>query len=513
MFRACLVALFLALPITAQAEKRVALIIGNNAYTEVSTLQKAVADAEAVAEKMRAAGYKTFLQTDVGRRETNLAISQFTSALDPGDTAFIFYAGHGVQIDGENYLLPTDIAAPDGVSEGFITSESIAVSELLARVRRTGARTTLAIVDACRDNPFAATTGRSIGGARGLARIAAPEGTFVMFSAGAGQQALDRLSDDDVNRNSVFTRALLPKLAEEGLELRDMIFDLREEVRDLARSRNHQQFPAYYDELLGDFYIRPASARAVSEPVVKAPAPSSGDIRADFELARGIGSRSAYERFIATYEDHPDQFVVSVARDLLAAMVDTSETKPEQTPGPVPDVMDGRAIMRATQIELNRLGCNAGGADGVAGRKTRTAFDRFLTASRTGLSASGLGSERALSVLQASSSRCPVVAAVPAPAVQVSLAGRWAYKSQCPNGITSTGTANYKKTGDGSYSGSFSDSWGIKGSLTTRTAGRQFTSAVSWFGGQASESGTISSSGRSYSSQTSTGCKIRATKQ
>ena len=499
MLRACLAVFLLTLALPAMAEKRVALIIGNNSYAEVSTLQKAVADAEAVAQKMQEAGYRTILQTDVGRRATNLAISQFTSALEPGDTAFIFYAGHGVQIDGENYLLPTDIAAPSGVSEGFIQSESIALSELLDRVRRTGARTTLAIIDACRDNPFAATNGRSIGGTRGLARVAAPEGTFVMFSAGAGQQALDRLSDQDENRNSVFTRALLPKLSEQGLELRDMIFDLREEVRDLARSRNHQQFPAYYDELLGDFYIRPASFRADPEPET---ADVSGNIRADFDLARGIGTREAIERFIETYDTHPDQFVVSIAQDLLAAL-------PKTQTAPTP-AKDAKVIMRATQTELNRLGCNAGSPDGVAGRQTRGAFDRFLAANRTALTPADLGSQNALTALENAKSTCPKLAAAPA---NLSLAGRWSYTSKCPNGITSTGAATYSKTGENSYSGNFTDSWGIKGTLTTRVAGRQFTSAVSWFGGQASESGSLSSSGRSYSSQTSTGCKIRATRQ
>ena len=512
MLRLLTAILAFSIPSFALADKRVALVIGNNAYSEVAPLQKAVADAESVAAKMEAAGYQTILETDAGRRDTNLAISRFTELLEPGDTAFIFYAGHGVQIDGENYLLPTDIAAPSGVSEGFVTSESIPLSNLLERVRRTGARTTLAILDACRDNPFAATTGRSVGGTRGLARIAAPEGTFVMFSAGAGQQALDRLSDTDANRNSVFTRALLPKLEQEGLELRDMIFELREEVRDLARTQNHQQFPAYYDELSGDFFILPATAKRDGSSQIDAPPtqPSvpSDSIRSDFDLARSIGSPAAYERFIETYKDHPDQFVVSVARDLLAGLAPEVAIKDDKpSPEPEPSEADTRAIMRATQEELNRLGCGAGGADGVAGRKTRTAFAAFLGVSETPLVAAELGSQKALAALRDQTRKCPVPKT---PTPVATLSGTWSFASQCPNGIKTTGTARYQQTGPGQFSGTWSDSLGISGTLTVRLNGRDFSSSVSWGWGTATENGRLSTSGRSYSSRTSTGCQIRA---
>ncbi len=244
----------------AIAERKVALLIGNNAYDAVEPLAKAVADAEAMAAQLESVGYEVILATDVTRRDFNLRISQFTGYLGPGDTAFIFFAGHGVEIEGENYLLPVDILVPDAASSDFVRSESIALSGLLDRVRRTGARATLAVIDACRNNPFPQRAGRSIGGTRGLARLAAPEGTFVMFSAGAGQLALDQLNEQDDQANSVFTRLLLPKIGQPGLELRELISDLRVEVRDLARTENHAQFPAYYDELLGEFYFTEAAA-------------------------------------------------------------------------------------------------------------------------------------------------------------------------------------------------------------------------------------------------------------
>jgi len=156
------------LPQLAHSAKRMALIIGNDSYSEVAPLQKAVADAKAIAQTMENVGFETMLGIDLKRRDFNLLVSSFTAKLEPGDTAFVFFAGHGVEINGENLLLPTDIAAPEAVAADFITSESIALSQLLDRVRRTGARTTLAIIDACRDNPFANGSGRSIGRTRGL---------------------------------------------------------------------------------------------------------------------------------------------------------------------------------------------------------------------------------------------------------------------------------------------------------------------------------------------------------
>ncbi|NNE79248.1 MAG: caspase family protein [Silicimonas sp.] len=513
MLRILLLACVLSLPWAAHAAKRVALIIGNDAYEEVTPLHKAVADANAVAAKVTRAGYDIVLSVNADRRSTNLAISRFTTLLEPGDIALVFYAGHGVQIDGENYLLPTDIAAPNGVTEGFITSESIPLSDLLDRIRRTGARTTLAIVDACRDNPFATATGRSIGGTRGLARIAAPEGTFVLFSAGAGQQALDRLSDTDTDANSVFTRTLLPKLDQPGLELRDMIFELREEVRKLAQSRNHQQFPAYYDELSGDFFIH--SASAVTAPV-GAPGPpttTSGNIRADFDLARSIGTRDAYARFIDTYNDHNDQFVVTVARDLMAALPQTEE------PATVPAApgTDRRAIMRATQVELNRLGCDAGGADGIAGRRTRAAFAAYLQGSNAGLTGNDLGTPQALAALRTETGticKLPMDQAddpsIPPSTKGPSLVGTWRFVANCPLFITTTGTSRIRSAGGASVTGTAQDSLGQALRISGTTAGRNFTIFVRSDSASATENGTLSADGKSYTSQNSLGCRITA---
>ena len=141
------------------------------------------------------------------------------------------------------------------------------MQDVLDQIQRRDVRLSLLILDACRDNPFPRQSTRSLGGARGLERMDAPEGDYIMYSAGVGQAALDRLSNDDPDPNSVFTRALLPRLTTPGLRLRDMVLEVRAEVRQLAMSVGHNQFPAVYDQLDGEFQFI---------PVAVAPEPSSG---------------------------------------------------------------------------------------------------------------------------------------------------------------------------------------------------------------------------------------------
>ncbi|MEM6373241.1 MAG: caspase family protein [Pseudomonadota bacterium] len=532
-------------PCLALADKRLGLVIGIDSYTEVNDLQKARADASAVSDALRSQGFTVTTVLDPSRREMNKQISIFTSQLEPGDTAAVFYAGHGVEIDGENYLLPADIAAPQRGEKDFIKSESIALSALLDRIRATGARTTLAIIDACRDNPFAATTGRSIGGTRGLGRITAPEGTFVIFSAGAGQTALDRLSDSDPSANSVFTRMLLPRLQSPGVELREMMSGLRRDVRDLALTIGHEQFPAYYDELLGQFYFTPASAAAPANTVASsaakpAPAtpPASDTMRADFELARSLGTRAAYDAFINQYSTRRDAFIVQMALQLRDALPTAdAPTKPTPTaptpvqpaaqPAPVPAQSNSRDILRRTQAQLNALGCRAGTPDGVIGPRTRAAFARFLAETTTGLGADDLGTAHALAALNARSGTiCPQVAATPratapaprtataapapAPAPVYSMVGSWNWSSRCPLG-RANGTTTYRSAGGNSYVGESNSTVGYA-TVTGRLNGRSYTGTSDYGLIKNRSSGTLSADGRTLTMRVSNGCSVTARK-
>lgn len=543
--------LFCLLPNVVFAEKRASLIIGNDNYSEVPVLAKAVADAEAMAEKLDQVGFETILAIDVNRREMNRAIARFTNMLEPGDTALVFYAGHGVEISGENYLLPTDIIAPADGETDLVVSESIALSELLDRVRATGARTTIAIIDACRNNPFKTVTGRNIGQSRGLARIAAPEGTFVMYSAGAGQLALDGLNETDTNKNSVFTRLLLPKLDRPGLELRSLISELRVEVRDLAKTQNHAQFPAYYDELLGDFYFKTTRGLEPVNVAVAdtAPAPQS-NIRADFSIARDVGSPLALEAFLDAYGDR-DDFTVDLARKMLenmrgdakpgndrstqpegsqvAAAPKTENTqvaalpKPEETPA-APD-RDRKTIIRESQLQLRRLGCDPGGADGVLGPRSRAAFERFATQTGSSMSQNSLGTQQTLDVLKSTAAPAcnaavvatapatePTRAAAPAP-TGLDISGTWSYSFFCII-VPGSGNVVYRPTGANTFKGNFRDSLGQTGTISLTLSGRNYSARiVTRDGVVANESGTFSSNGRSFkASAHSAGCSVNGNK-
>jgi len=309
MLRAALCILALALGLGAEAAERRALVIGNDRYAAIEPLKTAVNDARAVAGRLAALGFAVTELTDAGRRETNRALQEFTDAAGPRDTLLFFYAGHAVEIDGQNYLLPTDIPDPGPGGSDFIRAEALALSGVLERLRGTEAELTIAFLDACRDNPFARRGTRGLGASVGLGRIAAPEGSFVVFSAGAGQAALDRLGEDDSDPNSVFTRTLLPLLDTPGMDLRDMVLTLRRRVAGLTGAVGHAQTPAYYDEMLGEFRFVPGADPAALDPVA-----------ADFAFAESIDTAAGWRAFLARHGGRADAARLAHARSRLAAL-------------------------------------------------------------------------------------------------------------------------------------------------------------------------------------------------
>lgn len=246
------------LSVPAGAAKRVALVIGNDTYESVPVLQKARNDSRSMAAALTKLGFDVISAENVGRRAMSRALVQFENKIGPGDTALLFFAGHGFAIEGTNYLLPVDVpkAAP---GEGSLVQDaSFAANGLADRMRKKGAATAVMILDACRDNPFAVEGKRSFGGGtRGLARMSPAEGMFVLYSAGAGQAALDRLGENDSHQNSVFTRTLLAELQNNELSMVQIAKRTQVKVRKLARKIGHEQTPAYYDQIIGDLYLKP----------------------------------------------------------------------------------------------------------------------------------------------------------------------------------------------------------------------------------------------------------------
>jgi len=168
-----------------------------------------------------------------------------------GDEVLFFFAGHGVQLGATNYLLPIDLA---GNSEAQVRDEAIQLQRVLDDMSDRKAKFTLAMIDACRDNPFK-SSGRAIGG-RGLAPTTAATGQMVIFSAGTGQQALDKLGNNDKNKNGLFTRVFVQEMQKPSLSVDRVVKNVRNKVAELAKTVGHEQVPAIYDQVLGDFYFK-----------------------------------------------------------------------------------------------------------------------------------------------------------------------------------------------------------------------------------------------------------------
>jgi hypothetical protein len=230
---------------------RKALVIGNDLYTHVPKLNNAGADADAMAKSLEAVGYKVFKHLNLDEKRFKQAIRDFRQNLSGGDEVLFFYAGHGVQLGNANYLLPTDV---QGDQEDQVKDDAILLQKVLDDLEEKKTKFALAVIDACRDNPFK-SKGRAIGG-RGLAPTSAATGQMIMFSAGSGQQALDRLGDNDKEKNGLFTRIFVKEMIKPGLSVDRVLRNVRNEVVRLARSVGHEQTPALYDQAIGEFYFR-----------------------------------------------------------------------------------------------------------------------------------------------------------------------------------------------------------------------------------------------------------------
>jgi tetratricopeptide (TPR) repeat protein len=226
-------------------ERRIALVIGNSAYRNVPPLANPVRDATSIADALRRAGFRTVtLQTDLPKEKLVDALHNFAQLADSADWALVYYAGHGIEMGGANYLIPVDAKLSTDRDVGF---ETVPLDQVLSAVE--GAkRLKLVLLDACRDNPFAsqmrrtmATASRSIG--RGLASIEPESGTLVVYAAKHGETALD-----GDGGNSPFATAFMKNIQTPGLEVRRMFDFVRDDVLDMT---NRRQQPFSYGSVSG----------------------------------------------------------------------------------------------------------------------------------------------------------------------------------------------------------------------------------------------------------------------
>ncbi len=334
--------LFFALSVVpAVAEKKLALVIGINNYREIPKLEKAVGDAQAIGQTLSSLGYQVTTALDMDRRGLNLALSKLYASVEPGDTVLVHYSGHGVQIENDNYLLPADVPAPTDGNAELLKSESLRLLTLIETLGQKGAGARILIIDACRDNPFATGGKRSIGGTRGLANVATDKGTFIMYSAGAGQAALDRLGESDVTTTSVYTRVLLSRLKDPTIKLRDLAASVRDEVEKMGKSVGHDQRPAYYDDLPADFSLAPSSSvTPKTDPVVSTPPVVVPPTQTNYDEARQAWDAVKDQTSPAPFEMVAARYPGTLYGDLASARAkelrDAQKQKEKQKVKPTP---------------------------------------------------------------------------------------------------------------------------------------------------------------------------------
>ena len=288
----------------AWAGKRVALIIGNSAYQNVPPLSNPVNDGAMMAATLKGAGFDVVdSRHDLSAIETRRALRDFSDAAYDADIAVVYYAGHGMEVDGANYLIPVDakLERDTDVFDEALSLERILVAAEPAKQLR------LVILDACRDNPFAKLMKRTVASraiGRGLAKIEPTSpNSLIAYSAKAGSTA----ADGDT-RNSPFTIALAKHLTTPGLDVRRAFGFVRD---DVLKATGNRQEPFVYGSLGGDDVpLVPVPARAASP--ASEPVPSlQADMRRDYELALQVGNRAAFSAFLAQY---PDGFYASLAK-------------------------------------------------------------------------------------------------------------------------------------------------------------------------------------------------------
>ena len=430
--RQLLFLLFFLVPGLAAAEK-VALVIGNSQYRNVATLPNPTRDADAVARALVAQGFNVVLAKDLRRSDMFDTLRNFRDRADAAEIAMIYYAGHGIEIGGRNYLIPVDARVTDARDARL---EMVELDDMLAQL--SGAKQMkMVVLDACRDNPFivrldAENPGRNI--ARGLASVTSADAdTLIAYAAAAGAVT----PDGEEGGNSPFTPAFLTALDEPPADVRIILGKVRDEMRRSVPG----SAPFVYSSLGGgEYVINPNSARPA--PAQPARAVDDSAIIRDFATAELTDTREAWAGFLAKYQDLTDHPLHTLAYRRLAlsekaeaprvAALESATSPRALADEPVraeppaapeaPPLLSRDAAMRGIQRALQARNCYGGRIDGIYGGQTRRGLAELSRQSGQSLTIDGRSSaeemNRLLTTLGGiSGATCPQVArAAPRPA-------------------------------------------------------------------------------------------------
>jgi uncharacterized caspase-like protein len=308
--------LFARIPLlhAASVESRVALVIGQSAYRAVPALPNAGNDARRMAELLGSAGFDVTSAPDLSQNDMRQAISDFAAKVNasgPGTVALVFYAGHGLQIDGENYLVPVDL---DPKREADVPLQAVRLNDLMNTLGALPTKMRIVMLDACRNNPFPALSGTT---GHGLALVdtkAGASGTFISYSTSPGAEAEDGNGDD-----SPYTAAVLSVTKEPNLPIEEAFKRIRVAVNQATDGR---QIPWESSSLTADFKFfatdpaqQAASPPKPAEPNTLVPEAQRVEVwhrtlqgkepKAAYDLVIADDSVAAYEAFAALYSQAP----------------------------------------------------------------------------------------------------------------------------------------------------------------------------------------------------------------
>ena len=349
----------------ALADKRVAFVVGNSAYKNVPQLPNPAIDARSMARVLRNVGFEVVEGSNLTRDAMTAKLLEFGKKSEGADVALFFYAGHGIAVNGTNYLLPVDadLKSEMDVKLGAAINVDLTLEQTMA-----DAKVKLVFLDACRDNPFAAKirsakATRSVSVDSGLAEMKSGEGTLIAFATGPGQTALD----GEAGTNSPFTRALIANIASPGIEIQQAMTKVRAQVND---ETNKAQLPWGHTNLTGTVYLNPTATPAATADAAPASVAQAGEV--ELEFWRSIKDTNKVEELNAYLTNYPNGTFKSLALARIAAIQDgPSTTTRNLTAGVDPSTF----TEAADQISEDQIGLDKNQRRDVQRRLTGLGFD------------------------------------------------------------------------------------------------------------------------------------------